>query len=170
MTQRMIHFAESPSRDDIACLDYAFAPLERCGYEYLAAWDSQGVCAVNLVVESRERAIGELRRRFRRATLRPSAAKPDMTRLHLAGSALERAVWRALADIDEGTTATYTQVAAAAGYPHAVRAVASAVGRNPIGVFLPCHRVVRKDGSAGGYFWGVEVKRRLLESESAESR
>lgn len=166
----MIHFAESPSRDDITDLDYTFARLERAGYEYLAAWDSRGICAVSLVVESRGQAVGEVRRRFPNAALREAAAKPDMTRLHLAGSALERAVWRALADIPEGSTATYSEVAAAAGYPRAVRAVASAIGRNPIGYFLPCHRVVRKDGSTGGFYWGVDVKRRLLESEGAAHR
>jgi methylated-DNA-[protein]-cysteine S-methyltransferase len=71
-----------------------------------------------------------------------------------------------LAAIPYGTTATYTRVAGAAGSPHAVRAVGTACARNPLPVVIPCHRVLRSDGSLGGYVGGLDVKRTLLELES----
>jgi len=72
-----------------------------------------------------------------------------------------------LRDIPAGQTATYAEVAAAIGEPKAVRAVAGACGANHLAVAIPCHRVVRTDGSLSGYRWGVERKRALLERERA---
>jgi len=83
------------------------------------------------------------------------------------GTALQRAVWKALRDIPAGTTASYAQVARAIGRPEAVRAVAQACGANPLAVLTPCHRVVRSDGGLSGYRWGVERKKALLERERA---
>lgn len=83
----------------------------------------------------------------------------------LKASPLEKAVWGALLQIPRGTTCTYTEIAQSIGRPKAVRAVASAVGRNPISILVPCHRVVRLDGTLGGYRWGLDVKRSLLEHE-----
>ncbi len=78
-------------------------------------------------------------------------------------------VWRACARIPYGRTATYAELAAAVGRPGAARAVGSAMGRNPCPIAVPCHRVVRSDGSLGGYSGseGVSFKRRLLEMEVA---
>lgn len=76
-------------------------------------------------------------------------------------------VLRHLADIGYGHTETYTQVAAAAGSPRAVRAVGSACARNPLPVVVPCHRVVRADGSAGGYVGGPDAKHTLLVLEGS---
>ena len=76
-------------------------------------------------------------------------------------------VWRALRSIPEGETRTYSELAALAGNPAAHRAAANACGRNRIAVVIPCHRVVRSDGSPGGYRWGVEKKLALLERETA---
>jgi AraC family transcriptional regulator of adaptative response/methylated-DNA-[protein]-cysteine methyltransferase len=70
-----------------------------------------------------------------------------------------------LQDIPAGSTATYTAIAARIGMPSAVRAVANACGANTLAVAIPCHRVVRSDGSLSGYRWGVERKRALLERE-----
>lgn len=78
---------------------------------------------------------------------------------------LVRDVARALTQIPAGQTRTYGQIAAAVGRPRAVRAVASAVGRNPVPVVVPCHRVVRSDGQVGGYLYGPEAKAALLEAE-----
>lgn len=82
-------------------------------------------------------------------------------------SDLEIAVWNELLGINRSQTRTYTDIAAAIGRPRAVRAVASAIGRNPVSLIVPCHRVVRRDGSLGGYRWGLGVKTALLEIEGA---
>ena len=82
------------------------------------------------------------------------------------GSPLQTKVWRALLDIPKGTTATYTDIACAVGYPNAVRAVASAIGKNPIAWLIPCHRVLQKSGGYGGYRWGLDIKSRMLSFET----
>ena len=87
--------------------------------------------------------------------------------LDLRGTLFQQRVWRALAEIPAGATASYTEIAARIGSPRAVRAVALACGQNPLAVAIPCHRVVRLDGGLSGYRWGVERKRALLERESA---
>lgn len=86
--------------------------------------------------------------------------------LDIQGTAFQRRVWEALQDIPIGTTASYQDIAHAIGKPKAVRAVARACANNKIALAIPCHRVVRSDGSLGGYRWGVERKRRLLANES----
>ncbi len=89
--------------------------------------------------------------------------------LDVQGTAFQEAVWRALRDIPPGETRTYAQIAAAVGRPNAVRAAGSANGANPVAVLVPCHRVVRTDGSLGGYAYGLEIKQKLLESERLSS-
>lgn len=88
--------------------------------------------------------------------------------LDVQGSAFQQAVWQALRAIPPGETRSYAQLAAAAGHPRAVRAAGSANGANPVAVLIPCHRVVRSDGSLGGYAWGEEIKRELLSREASE--
>lgn len=87
--------------------------------------------------------------------------------LDIRGTAFEERVWAALRQIPVGTTATYGEIAAALGAPAAHRAVARACASNRIAVIIPCHRVVRADGSLAGYRWGVERKRALLRAELA---
>jgi AraC family transcriptional regulator of adaptative response/methylated-DNA-[protein]-cysteine methyltransferase len=82
-------------------------------------------------------------------------------------TAFQRRVWEELRKIPYGTTRTYTDVARAIGQPSAIRAVARACATNPTAVVVPCHRVVREDGSLAGYRWGVGRKRALLEAEVA---
>lgn len=89
--------------------------------------------------------------------------------LDIRGTAFQERVWRALADIPAGATATYAEVARRIGMPGAVRAVGAACGANAIAVAIPCHRVVRSDGALSGYRWGVERKRALLDRERAAS-
>jgi len=86
--------------------------------------------------------------------------------LDLRGTAFQERVWRALREIPPGTTASYTELAKRIGKPKAVRAVAQACAANKIAVAIPCHRVVRCDGGLGGYRWGVERKRALLQREA----
>jgi len=85
--------------------------------------------------------------------------------LDIQGTAFQRRVWQALQKIPLGTTVTYAQVADAIGQPQAHRAVARACAANQLALAVPCHRVVRKNGEMGGYRWGVERKRQLLDRE-----
>jgi AraC family transcriptional regulator of adaptative response/methylated-DNA-[protein]-cysteine methyltransferase len=87
--------------------------------------------------------------------------------LDIRGTAFQRCVWEALQKIPLGSTVTYTDIAKQIGKPNSVRAVASACAANKLAVAIPCHRVVRTDGSLSGYRWGVERKAKLLEREQA---
>ncbi|MEB0039481.1 bifunctional DNA-binding transcriptional regulator/O6-methylguanine-DNA methyltransferase Ada [Pseudomonas sp. MH10] len=89
--------------------------------------------------------------------------------LDIRGTVFQERVWQALRDIPAGSTATYTDIAVRIGMPSAVRAVANACGANSLAVAIPCHRVVRSDGTLSGYRWGVERKRKLLEREKMDS-
>jgi AraC family transcriptional regulator of adaptative response/methylated-DNA-[protein]-cysteine methyltransferase len=94
---------------------------------------------------------------------RPLAA-PDLP-IDVAGTAFQEAVWRELRKIPAGETRSYADIAAAIGAPKAVRAVGSANGDNHVCVLIPCHRVIRSDGSLGGYGGGIERKKKLLAAE-----
>lgn len=85
--------------------------------------------------------------------------------LDLRGSAFQLSVWAALQDIPVGQTRSYADIARNIARPSAVRAVGSACGANPAALLVPCHRVLRSDGSLGGYAWGLERKRALLDME-----
>jgi AraC family transcriptional regulator of adaptative response/methylated-DNA-[protein]-cysteine methyltransferase len=87
--------------------------------------------------------------------------------LDVRGTAFQQRVWQALREIPPGDTVSYTDIARRIGAPNAVRAVAQACGANAIAVAIPCHRVMRTDGSLSGYRWGVARKRALLEREAA---
>jgi O-6-methylguanine DNA methyltransferase len=80
-------------------------------------------------------------------------------------SEFQKIVWKELLKINYGKTISYSEVANLILYPKAVRAVASAVGKNPISIIVPCHRVIRKNGLIGDYAWGVKMKRALLDVE-----
>lgn len=86
--------------------------------------------------------------------------------LDIRGTAFQQRVWKALKQIPPGATATYSEIAQRIGMPKAVRAVAQACGANALAVAIPCHRVIRNDGSLSGYRWGVDRKRALLEREA----
>lgn len=151
----------------------------------LVAATSHGISAVYLG-ESDARLLATLRKEYPRAEIRP--AEGDFSRWvrallkHLRGrqpnlnlpldvqaTAFEQRVWQELRRIPFGSTRTYAQVARALGKPRAVRAVARACANNPVSIVVPCHRVIRADGSLAGYRWGLERKRALLARERAAS-
>ncbi len=163
---------------------YAVVP-SYLGWVLVAATD-QGICAIHFG-DSPEVLKEGLRSRFPRAELHdnepgfePWVAKVvallESPRLGLdlpldiQGTAFQRRVWRALQDIPAGATASYADVAARIGQPKAARAVAQACAANPLAVAIPCHRVKCGNGELGGYRWGVERKRTLLEREKDPSR
>jgi len=88
--------------------------------------------------------------------------------IDVRGTAFQEAVWRELRRIPVGQTRSYADIAQAVGKPDAVRAVGTANGSNPVAVLVPCHRVIRSDGSLGGYAGGLDRKRRLLSAEGAD--
>ncbi|MBD2580404.1 bifunctional DNA-binding transcriptional regulator/O6-methylguanine-DNA methyltransferase Ada [Oscillatoria sp. FACHB-1406] len=151
----------------------------------LVAQTEKGICAIFLG-DAPEPLLHNLEQRFPRAELIGGDAKFEC---HIArvigfveapalgldlpldarGTAFQQRVWQALQEIPFGTTATYAEIARKIGSPQAVRAVASACAANPIAVAIPCHRVVRSDGSLSGYRWGVERKQALQEWEAMKS-
>ncbi|WP_424944283.1 bifunctional helix-turn-helix domain-containing protein/methylated-DNA--[protein]-cysteine S-methyltransferase [Aliiroseovarius crassostreae] len=144
----------------------------------------KGICGIGFAEETgTEVALLDLTSRWPKATyiedpmfLRPWVlAAYDMapgdqgkTPLHLIGSPLQIKVWEALLQIPSGHVSTYSEIAEAVGNPRAVRAVGTAIGRNPVSWLIPCHRALRKSGALGGYHWGLPVKRALLAWETAD--
>jgi AraC family transcriptional regulator of adaptative response/methylated-DNA-[protein]-cysteine methyltransferase len=113
-----------------------------------------------------EQGGGDMAALIRRTVAAVNAPeRPHDLPLDVQGTAFQEAVWRELSRIPAGETRTYAQIAAAVGRPGAVRAAGSANGANKIAVLIPCHRVIRTDGSAGGYAYGLERKALLLERE-----
>ncbi|MGH8389939.1 MAG: methylated-DNA--[protein]-cysteine S-methyltransferase [Pseudomonas sp.] len=88
--------------------------------------------------------------------------------LDIGGTVFQQKVWQALCGIPTGKTCSYSDVACDLGAPEAVRAVAGACAANVLAIAIPCHRVVRRDGSISGYRWGVERKRSLLKEEATK--
>jgi AraC family transcriptional regulator, regulatory protein of adaptative response / methylated-DNA-[protein]-cysteine methyltransferase len=149
----------------------------------LVAATRRGVCAI-LPGEDAADLQNDLRRRFPRARLQPAdrgfarllsrviraVERPALAArlpLDLQGTVFQRRVWQALRAVPAGTTASYAEIARRIGHPRSVRAVGQAVGANPIAVAVPCHRIIRSDGSLCGYHWGSERKRALLTREAA---
>jgi AraC family transcriptional regulator of adaptative response/methylated-DNA-[protein]-cysteine methyltransferase len=160
-----------------ACAD---SPLGRM----LIAATDRGVCSIQFARSDGELIEG-LKREFPFAARKPddgglqawvAALLSKMTGrelnaalpLDIRATAFQRRVWTYLQSIPFGATQSYGQVAKAIGQPSASRAVARACATNPVAVAIPCHRVVREDGSISGYRWGVERKKTLLEMEQRE--
>jgi len=148
----------------------------------LVARTGRGLCAIELG-DSREALIDAFRTRFDRAER--CGEDPELVRwvcrvtesvvsprrgldlpLDIRGTTFQRMVWKELRRIPAGSTASYSEVARRIGKPGAARAVARACASNPLALAVPCHRVVRSDGDPGGYRWGPERKRALLEREA----
>jgi len=141
----------------------------------------RGLCAI-MLGDSDQHLEGELRREYPRADITPMnegfedwvaaltgylegrSGRLDLP-LDVQATAFQWRVWKALQQIPSGTTRSYKEVAVALGEPRAARAVARACATNRVALVVPCHRVVRSDGTLGGYRWGVGRKRRLLEQE-----
>ena len=95
--------------------------------------------------------------------------QPQSLMLHVKGTNLQIRVWEALLNIPRHELATYSQIAECVDHPRAVRAVASAVGKNMVAYVIPCHRVIRKSGALGGYRWGLPRKTVMNAWESVQS-
>jgi len=145
---------------------------------------ARGICAVKLG-DAPAPLAQQLAQEFSQAELVPDAkalapaaqalrawfsgdASLERLPLDIRGTVFQRRVWDALRRIPRGETRSYQDIARALGAPRAVRAVGSACGANPVALIVPCHRVLRSDGSLGGYAWGLERKRKLLGLEKAK--
>lgn len=148
----------------------------------IAAASARGLSAVRIGNE--QELVAEVTAEFHKAQLiRDDRAMVDVMRalqllansqlapripIDAAGTAFQARVWKALREIPVGQTRTYKEVAKEIGEPTAVRAVARACATNPVALIVPCHRVIRGDGSLAGYRWGLEVKEQLLNQERIE--
>lgn len=144
----------------------------------------KGICGIGFASETTDTAaMADLTSRWPKARfmedpmrLRPwvltafgASATLEKTPLFMIGAPFQIKVWEALMRIPSGHVTTYSEIAAAIGHPRAVRAVGTAVGRNPVSWLIPCHRALRKSGALGGYHWGLPVKRALLAWEGARA-
>lgn len=163
-------------------VDIHFAVGECSLGAILVAKSKRGVCAITMGDDA-DQLVRDLQDRFPKAVLiggdkQFEALVAEIVGfveapglglnmpLDIQGTAFQQRVWQALRDIPAGETLSYRDVAEQIGAPRAVRAVAQACAANKIAVAIPCHRVVRSDGSLSGYRWGVERKRSLLKMES----
>ena len=132
----------------------------------LAMGTDRGLCGLAFAAETgREAAMADLRGRWpkaafveapeRLAAWVAAAFGGGEARLHLIGAPFQIKVWEALLQVPSGHVTTYSDIAAAIGRPKAVRAVGTAVGRNPVSFLIPCHRALQKAGGLGGYHWGL---------------
>lgn len=145
----------------------------------------RGICGIGFAAETgAEETMTDMLSRWPEASfvedptaLAPTAAQAfpregsnrEAARLFLIGAPFQIKVWEALMSIPTGHVTTYSDIARVIGHPNAVRAVGTAVGRNPISWLIPCHRAMRKSGGLGGYHWGLPVKRAMLAWETAET-
>lgn len=140
----------------------------------------KGLCGLAFAAETGEAAArDDLLARWprARAVRDPEALRPWVdaafgggeARVHAIGAPFQIKVWEALLAIPSGQVATYGALAGAVGRPRAVRAVGTAVGRNPVAWLIPCHRALRATGALGGYHWGLPVKRAMLAREAAQA-
>ena len=144
----------------------------------------KGICGVALLSEmGAEAAWDDLAKRWPKATFKEDDERlspwvetafgaregGEKAPLLMIGAPFQIKVWEALLRVPSGQVTTYSDIAEMIGHPKAVRAVGTAVGRNPVSWLIPCHRALRKSGALGGYHWGLPVKRAMLAFEAARA-
>lgn len=161
-------------------IDYRFynTPLGRL----IVASTVRGICAMAFA-ESDDGALTSMKAQFPGATFEPrmearhqkaidyfmgQSHPEEPIVLNLKGTPFQLLVWEALLNIPAGTTTTYGTIAQQLGQPKASRAVGSAIGRNPVALLIPCHRVIPSTGGIGNYMWGSDRKEAILKWEKAK--
>lgn len=163
-----------------AGLDIRFGWFDSPFGEALAMGTDRGLCGLAFAGETgRKESFADLAGRWPNARFVEdpeklagwvtAAFEGGETKLLMLGAPFQIKVWEALLNIPSGQVTTYSEIAQAVGNPKAVRAVGTAVGRNPVSWLIPCHRALRKSGGLGGYHWGLPVKRAMLAYEAARS-
>jgi len=144
--------------------------------ECCIVFSNDGICALTFP-ENHESALYDIEQRFPETDFVQNDEKAaffsklifqkrERPTIHPIGTEFQQAVWNALQEIPIGDTTTYAKIADTINRPKAVRAVGTAIGANPIAFLIPCHRVIRTDGGLGGYRWGLEIKKMMLEWEN----
>ncbi len=150
---------------------FAKSPFGEC----CIVFSDNGICALTFP-ENQESAYYDIEQRFPETNFIRNDEKAEyfaqlifqkreIPQLNPIGTDFQLAVWKALMQIPVSATTTYSKIAEAIGRPKAVRAVGTAIGANPVAFLIPCHRVIRTDGTLGGYRWGLEIKKQMLEWE-----
>lgn len=150
---------------------FSASPFGECCIVY----SNDGICALTFP-ESHESAYADLDHRFPETDFKQNDDKAtrlakqifdkgEKPTLNPIGTDFQLSVWHALQRIPAGQTTTYALIAEIIGRPKAVRAVGTAIGANPIAFLIPCHRVIRTDGGLGGFRWGLDCKKKMLEWE-----
>jgi len=185
-TGQLLGMTPASYRRGAAGIAIRYATLDTSLGHLLVATTDRGICSVILGTDESS-VVADLRSEFPRASIERTDAGDDwlanmisritadldgtkspdapMPPIDIRATAFQWRVWQALQHIPRGETRSYSDIADAIGAPHAVRAVANACGRNRLAVVVPCHRVIREDGSLGGYRWGIDRKRTLLARE-----
>jgi methylated-DNA-[protein]-cysteine S-methyltransferase len=142
-------------------------PTQLIGVYFLGC-EHAPVLQNNWVLDPRQTVLAQAREQLQEylGGSRSSFSLP----LHPIANDFQKCIWREIAKIPFGQTITYSDLAARAGNPSALRAAGTATGRNPLGIIVPCHRVVGKNGSIGGYAGGLDKKRHLLQLEQPNSQ
>lgn len=155
-------------------VEYKNLELNCCFFHYdfgemLVAKSEKGICFAGFYA-IKEKGVEELKKRFPCAALFENCFdnpfEDAVCTLHLWGTDFQLSVWKALLSVEKGTTATYSDIAWLIGKPRALRAVGNAVGKNPVAVVIPCHRIIRSDGNIGNYHYGSDIKSLLLKTEN----
>jgi len=184
VTWEAVSPGEYKNRGEGIVVIYGFhpSPFGEC----LLALTQRGISDLVFIQgDGRPAALAELRRRWQKAELREDCQATQATvrdvfafydgsqahdlSLHLCGSPFQIKVWEALLHVPSGSVVAYEDLAIQIGLPGGSRAVGSAVGRNPLPVLIPCHRVIRRSGELGGYRWGLARKEALLGWELVNS-
>lgn len=131
-----------------------------------------GICYIAFA-ENKSIALNSLKAKFPKSTLNKQTTpapidftRPNKEKLDLQGTLFQQQVWRALQEIPTGKTSSYSKIAKKIGQPKAYRAVGTAIGKNPIALLIPCHRVIKSNGKTGSYMWGAERKQEILKWEA----
>jgi len=189
-TGQLLGMTPASYRRGAAGIAIRYTTLDTALGHLLVATTDRGICSV-ILGKNETDVVADLRSEFPSATIERTDAgeewianmiaritadldggtAPDapLPPIDIRATAFQWRVWQALQHIPRGETRSYTEIAAAIGQPRSVRAVANACGRNRLAVVVPCHRVIRDDGSLGGYRWGIERKRTLLDRESRKA-
>jgi len=152
------------------------SPFGEC---FIAITD-KGICCLEFTGGNRDEAVASLAEQWQKAKLIQDqkgtkglvdrifagTSQRGENPLHVKGTNFQIKVWEALLKVPQGAVVSYEELAALAGKPKAVRAVANAVAHNPVAFLIPCHRVIRKTGGIGGYHWGSTKKTAILLWES----
>lgn len=180
--KEIIPISNCKSSDKSEVLNISYSLHETPFGEVLIARTEAGICWISLMSDDKPKSLQQFVNNFPNASfelcedmevaffdnaITNSSEKNDKIIFHLFGTPFQIKVWNALLKIPYGKTVTYGDIAREIGMPNAQRAVGTAIGSNPVFFLIPCHRVIRKSGEIGNYFYGTEVKKKILDFEKS---